>query len=47
MGEISEINFNELALYNGEIAGLMLEGYILPLINIDNYIIKDNAVNYF
>lgn len=47
VGEISEINLNELALCNGEIVGLMLEGYILPLINIDDYIIKDNAVNYF
>ena len=47
VGEISTINLNELTHNNGENIGLILGDYILPLNNIDAYIVKQNAVNYF
>ena len=47
VGEISTINLNEVTHNNGENIGLTLGDYFLPLNNIDTYIVKQNAVNYF
>lgn len=49
VGEISEIGLNELTYNNdnGENIGLVIGDYILPLNNIDDYIDKKKAVDYF
>lgn len=47
VGKISEIGLNELTHINDKNICLILGDYILPLNNIDDYIVKKNAVDYF
>ena len=47
VGKISNANLNELIHNDDKSIGLMLGDYILPFSNMDEYIVKQNSVNYF